>query len=329
MKKLEKVSAFAGTYFAPLVIFVSILALIEPRAFTWITGWIVPLLGVIMFGMGLTLKASDFKVVLTRPKPVLLGVLAQFTIMPLVAYGLAVIFQLPPSLAAGVVLVGACPGGTASNVMVYLAKGDVPLSVAMTSVSTLLSPIVTPLLLWLLAGRWLPVDFFSLLISIVQVVIVPILLGIAVRKRFPQTVEKSIRALPLVSVTGIVAIVAGVVAVSKEQILSSGILLFTVVALHNLTGLLLGYATAYVLRLDEEKRRAISIEVGMQNSGLGVSLATVHFNPLAALPSAIFSVWHNISGPILASFWSKKPADIYRSKSPSNTLHPKQTKEAK
>lgn len=306
MKTIENISNIASKYFAIWVIIISVVAFLAPPGFIWIAQFIVPLLGIIMFGMGLTLKLSDFKIVFKQPIPVIIGVLAQFIIMPLVAFILAKLLNLPPEIAAGLVLVGACPGGTASNVMVYIAKGDLPLSVAMTSISTLLAPILTPAILLVLAGQWLPVDPMSMFLSIVKMIIIPIGLGIIVNAIFPRAVEKSTTALPLVSVVAIVAIVAAVVSQNHDTLATSGLLIFTAVMLHNVFGLLLGYIAAMITGLDETRRRAISIEVGMQNSGLGASLASVYFTPLAALPSAIFSVWHNISGPIIASYWSQR-----------------------
>ncbi|BAB04577.1 bile acid:sodium symporter family protein [Halalkalibacterium halodurans] len=305
MEMLAKVSQFFSKYFAFFVIIISFVAFLSPDHFTWITPHITILLGVIMFGMGLTLKLSDFRIVLQKPIPVLVGVLAQFVIMPLVAFALAYAFNLPPELAAGLVLVGACPGGTASNVMVYLAKGNVAASVAMTSVSTMLAPIVTPFILLLLAGQWLPIDAKAMFVSILQMIIVPIALGLFVRKMAPNAVDKSTAVLPLVSIVAIMAIVSAVVGANQANLMSGAALLFLAVMLHNVFGLLLGYLTAKFVGLDESTRRAISIEVGMQNSGLGAALAGNHFSPLAALPSAIFSVWHNISGPVLVSIWSR------------------------
>ncbi|WP_100398075.1 bile acid:sodium symporter family protein [Bacillus sp. FJAT-44742] len=304
MNSLERTSNFFSKYFAVFVILIALIAFAVPEGFVWIAPYITILLGIIMFGMGLTMRLSDFAVVAKKPLPVFIGIVAQFVIMPLVAFGLAIALQLPPELAAGLVLVGACPGGTASNVMVYLAKGDVPVSVAMTSVSTMLAPFLTPFILLVLAGEWLPVDAGAMFMSIIQVIIIPIALGILVRRFMPETVEKGTAALPIVSIVAILAIVAAVIGANTENLITSGLAIFAAVILHNGFGYLLGYATAKVCGLDETKRRAISIEVGMQNSGLGATLATVHFTPLAALPSAIFSVWHNISGPALVSLWS-------------------------
>ncbi|PYZ92794.1 sodium transporter [Salipaludibacillus keqinensis] len=306
MQLLGKVSQLFSKYFALIVIIVSVIAFLTPNTFAWIGAYITILLGVVMFGMGTTMKLSDFKVVAQKPAPVLIGLLAQFLIMPLVAFVIAYALNLPPELAAGLVLVGACPGGTASNVMVYLSRGDVPVSVAMTSVSTMLAPLLTPLIVLLLAGQWLPVGVGDMFMSILEMIIIPIALGILVRKLLPGTVEKSQVALPLVSVIAIMLIVTAVVAANTENIVTSGVAVFAAVVLHNGMGLALGYLAAKWAQLDETKRRAISIEVGMQNSGLGAALATAHFSPLAALPSALFSVWHNISGPLLVSFWNRK-----------------------
>src|SRR5699024_1948477 len=267
--------------------------------------YITILLGIVMFGMGLTLEPVDFKLVLTKPLSIIGGVLAQFIIMPLAAFIIAYLLKLPPELAAGLVLLGSVPGGTASNVMVYLARGNLPLSITMTSFSTLLAPIVTPLLLLLLAGQWLPVDPVSMFMSIIQVIIIPILLGFIVRRIMPVIVNKGIKVVPLISVTAIIIIVSAVVSGNVEEIANAGLIVFIAVVLHNGLGLLIGYFVAKFMGLSESERRAISIEVGMQNSGLGVALATAHFGPLAALPSALGAVWHNISGPILATFWSK------------------------
>ena len=260
-----------------------------------------------MFGMGLTLKPDDFKVVFSRPKDVIIGCIAQFTIMPLLAFGLTKLFHLSPELAVGVILVGTCPGGTSSNVMTYLSKGDVALSVGMTSVSTILAPFLTPLLTKLYAGQTVDVNVVSMFVSIIKVVIVPILLGFVINHFFKKFTETVVEVLPLISTTAIVAIVAAVVSANSAKIMTSGLLIIGVVILHNVLGYTVGYGVGKVLKLDESKCRAISIEVGMQNSGLATSLATVHFAqyPLATIPGAVFSVWHNVSGAILANFFAR------------------------
>ncbi|WP_326910802.1 bile acid:sodium symporter family protein [Sedimentibacter sp. MB31-C6] len=309
MKVLEKISGLVGKFMAVIVLVIAAMALFVPTTFLWIKGsYITPLLMIVMFGMGLTLKFDDFKLVFSRPKDVLIGCLAQFTIMPLIALLLTKIFNLPPELAVGVVLVGTCPGGTSSNVMTYLAKGDIALSVAMTSVSTVLAPILTPLITKLLIGQTVSVDVMSMFISIVKVVILPIGLGFIINSFFGKITEKFVKVLPLVSVTAIVAIVASVVASNSEKILTSGLIIILVVVLHNCLGYVIGFIVGKVLGLDLSKQKAIAIEVGMQNSGLATSLAATSFAqyPLATIPGAVFSVWHNISGAIAANILSRK-----------------------
>lgn len=306
MKVLEALSNFISKYMAVLVIIVAAVALLVPWTFTWAAGYVTYLLGIVMFGMGMTLRFEDFKLVFQRPKDVLVGAVAQFTIMPGLAWILATIFQLPPELAVGVILVGTCPGGTSSNVMTYLARGDVPLSVSMTMTTTILAPVVTPLLTWWLAGAWIEISLAAMMLSIVQVVVVPIALGIILNKLFGNFVRKAIKLLPLISVIAIVLIVGGVVSVSAAQIMETGLLIMAVVMLHNLLGYALGFAVAKALKMNLAKSKAISIEVGMQNSGLASSLAMMHFGAAAAIPGAVFSVWHNISGSLAANYLSGK-----------------------
>lgn len=308
MQLLYKLSSFIAANMTIFVVVVTALALIIPSSFDWIsTTYITPMLGVVMFGMGLTLKPGDFKPVLTRPKDIIIGELAQFIVMPLLAWLLCELLKLPTELALGVILVGCCPGGTASNVICFLAKGDIALSVAMTAISTLLAPIVTPALVYLLAGKEVAVDMAGMFLSIVQVVIVPIVLGLAVNKYMSRFTEKVTPLLPMVSTLAIAAIIGIVVSHSSARILSCSLLVGIVVILHNVLGLTLGYATGKLLGLPHDKRTAISIEVGMQNSGLATSLAATHFAmfPLAAVPGAIFSAWHNFSGSIAASVFRK------------------------
>lgn len=305
MERLEKVSQFVGKTFAIWVILFACLAFYFPDSFKWLGTYITPLLGIIMFGMGLTVSPADFKEVFRRPKDVAIGVIGQFIIMPLLAFALAKGLQLPPEIAVGVILVGCCPGGTSSNVMTYLAKGDVPLSVTVTSITTLLAPIVTPGLILLFASQWVPINATSLLWSILQIVIIPIILGFIFKTFLRKPAEMGVKALPLISTIAIVAIVAAVVAGSQQKIAETGLIIFAVVILHNGLGLLLGYLFGKMLGLDMASRKAVSIEVGMQNSGLGAAIASAHFSPLSAVPSAIFSVWHNISGPIVATIYSR------------------------
>lgn len=308
MKVLGKISDFVGKYMAVIVILVAALALFFPSSVSFIkTSYVNTLLGIVMFGMGLTLKPSDFKVVFSRPKDVVLGCVSQFVLMPLLAFLLTKAFQLPPELAIGVILVGTCPGGTSSNVMTYLSKGDVALSVGMTAVSTILAPLLTPLLTLLYAGQRINVDVVSMFLSIIKVVLLPIVAGFVINHFFQDASQKVVRIMPLVSTTAIVAIVAAVVSANSANIFASGLLILAVVILHNLLGYATGYAVGKLLKLDRTKCRAISIEVGMQNSGLATTLAATHFAqyPLATIPGAVFSVWHNISGAILANIFAR------------------------
>ena len=305
---MEKVSEFVGKYMAVIVLAVAALALFVPGSCLWVqTSWINYLLMLVMFGMGLTLKFEDFAIVFKRPKDIIIGCVAQFTIMPLLAFGLGKIFGLEAGLLAGVILVGTCPGGTASNVMTYLSKGDVALSVGMTSVNTLLAPFLTPAITYLLLKTTVTVDVMSMFVSIIKVVIVPIALGFIINRFWGKYTEKVTDVLPLISVTAITLIVASVVSHNSANILQTGAIVFVVVILHNILGYIVGFALGLVLRLPMTRKKALAIEIGMQNSGLATSLAATAFPSLAmaTVPGAIFSVWHNISGAILANIFRR------------------------
>jgi len=308
MAAFLRFTQFIQKTFALWVIVFAALALWQPEFFVWLKAYIPWILGIIMLGMGMTMTVDDFKGVLQSPKAVLIGVVAQFVVMPGLAYVLCKLFNLPPEIAVGVILVGCCPGGTASNVITYMAKGNVALSVACTSVSTLLAPVLTPAIFYLLASQWLKIDAASMFISISQVVLLPIVIGLILRTWLKRQVESYIQVMPLVSVIAIVAIVAAIIGGSKAAILQSGLLILAVVILHNGLGYLLGFTAARFFKLPYADSKAIAIEVGMQNSGLGVALAAVHFaaSPITAVSSAIFSLWHNISGPALATYWASK-----------------------
>lgn len=303
---LSKVSEFATKTFLLWMFIAAIIGFIFPTQLATMGQFVPWLLGIVMLGMGMTIKPSDFKLVFKEPRSVIIGVILQFTIMPTLAYTIAKIFNLPAELAIGVILVGCCPGGTSSNVMSYLANANVALSVAITSVSTLLAPFVTPALIYLFAHEWLHVSFLSMLWSVIQVVLLPIIIGFLLQLASKKVTREATKILPIISVVAISLILAAVVGGSKSQILKTGFLIFIVVILHNVVGYLLGYVLAHVFKLDRRDKKAVSIEVGMQNSGLAVSLATVNFSPLAAVPGAVFSFVHNISGPILAKYWSKR-----------------------
>ncbi len=303
---MKKICDFIARWMGLLVLLIAAISLLIPASFSWIDTWSInPLLGVIMFGMGLTLSPHDFRIVLSRPKDILIGCLAQFTVMPLLAWGLAWMFALPKELALGVMLVGCCPGGTASNVITYLAKGDLALSVGMTAASTLLAPILTPLLVWLLAGTMVDVDTLGMLQSIVYVVIAPIIVGLLCQGFLPKLTKSVVPYLPAFSSIVIAYVVGIVVSHNADRLLVGGLIVIIVVMLHNLLGLSTGFLIGKLLHIPKPKCVALSIEVGMQNSGLASSLAVLHFAtyPLAAIPGAIFSVWHNISGALAAKLY--------------------------
>lgn len=297
----DRAAYVAALGFPVLVIIGGLVGFAFPEAARTLAPATNYLLGVIMFGMGLTMRGVDFILVARRPLPVLIGVVAQFVIMPAVAVIVVHLLGLPAEIAAGVILVGCAPGGTSSNVVSYLSRGDVALSVTMTSVSTLLAPVFTPLLTLWLAGQYMPVDAGKMAWSIVQVVLVPVVLGLVVRKLAGGLVERVLPAMPWVSVAAISTIVAIVVAGSRDAITTAGLTVLLAVVLHNGLGYLLGWATGRLTGQPERARRTMAIEVGMQNSGLAAGLAAQYMSPLSALPAAVFSVWHNLSGALLAS----------------------------
>ena len=303
---MKKVSEFVGKFMAVIVLVVAVVALFVPKTCLWIeTDWINYLLMVIMFGMGLTMKLSDFAVVFKKPKDVIIGCIAQFVVMPALAYLLGKIFGLSNELLVGVVLVGTCPGGTSSNVITYLSKGDTAMSVGMTSINTLLAPLLTPALTYLYLRTSVNVDVKTMFLSIIQVVIIPIGLGIIINRFLGKYTEKVKNVLPMVSITAICLIIASVVSHNSEKILSTGAIIFAIVILHNLLGYAAGFLIGVVCRMDMARKKAVSIEIGMQNSGLATSLAGSAFPDLAmaTVPGAIFSVWHNISGAVLAGIF--------------------------
>lgn len=323
MKAIVGLGHFLGKYFSVFVLAAAVISYFEPAVTLWVLPYVTYLLGIIMFGMGMTLKKEDFSEVVKRPKDVFIGVCAHYIIMPLVAYVLCFLFKLPPEIAVGVILVGCCPSGTASNVMCFLAKGDVALGVSIGAVSTLIAPVMLPFILWLLAGQWVNIPTWSLFISVFEIVIVPIVLGILVNAFFGQKVQKVTAALPLVSTVAIILIAGGVVAASHQHsdLLTAGsLIVIPVVMLHNLFGYLLGYVFSRLLGMNYAKSRAVTFEVGMQNSALGVALAMHYFSPLTAIPATLFSIWHNMSGSLLASYWAGK-ADKEEAKKALVTTH--------
>lgn len=305
---MKKLCHYISEYVGILVLAAALLAMAFPNTLQQVRPTVINyMLGVVMFGMGLTLNLQDFRIVFSRPKDIITGCLAQFTIMPLLAWVLTRLFQLDEALTLGVVLVGCCPGGTASNVITYLAKGDLALSVGMTGISTMLAPLLTPLLTWALAGKSINVDVANMFLSILWVVILPIILGLTVKWLWPKFTESVTDYLPAFSSLTIAFIVAIVIAANANKLLVGGLTIVLVVMLHNICGLGLGYLIGHLLGMSSPKKRAISIEVGMQNSGLASSLAILHFAayPMATIPGALFSVWHNLSGAAVAYLYKK------------------------
>ena len=277
---MRQICDFIARWMGAMVVLVAAMALMVPTSLAWIGTWVInPMLGIIMFGMGLTLSPQDFKIVLSRPKDILIGCL---------------------------ILVGCCPGGTASNVITYLAKGDLALSVGMTAASTLLAPLLTPLLVWALAGTMVDVDALGMLMSIVYVVIAPIVGGLLCQRFIPRVTRRVTPYLPAFSSVMIALLVGIIVAHNADRVLTAGLLVMLIVMIHNLLGLAIGFSVGRLLHLQKPKCVALSIEVGMQNSGLASSLAVLHFAayPLATIPGAVFSVWHNISGALVAKLYS-------------------------
>ena len=312
MNKLNKISEFIGKYMALIILAIAFFSLFFPGCFLFIkTSYINYLLMLIMFGMGLTLKSKDFVLVLSHPKEIIFGSITQYIAMPSIAFLLCSLFNLDAALTAGVILVGTCPGGTASNVITYLSKGDIALSVCMTSVNTLLAPMLTPLITYWFLKTTVETDIKVMFIGIINVILISIILGIAVNKFFGNFMPKVVKILPAISVIAISIVIASVVSHNSAKIFSTGIIILAVVMLHNILGYLSGFCMAKLLRMNIPKTKAFSIEIGMQNSGLAASLANTAFPsmPEAAVPGAIFSVWHNISGAILVAIyrlWNEK-----------------------
>ena len=296
----------ATRFFILWIILFSAVAYLFPSVFENLGFLIVPMLAVIMFAMGITLRTDDFRRVFSRPLEILVGISAQYVVMPFLGFILALAFGVSPLIAAGIVLVGSCPGGTASNVITYLARGDLALSVTLTSVSTLLCPFLLPALMYVYAGRWIDVPMADLFISALQIVLLPVLLGVISRKMLGRKLETVLPFLPSLSSLVIALVVGIIVALNAESIKTIGAVVLLIVIIHNALGLACGYLIAKALGFGESSARAISIEVGMQNSGLAAALSQLHFGYLSALPAALFSIWHNISGGAIAWLWRNR-----------------------
>jgi BASS family bile acid:Na+ symporter len=289
--------------FPLLAIIVAVLAYIDPAPLMSWKSAIMPLLAMIMFAMGLTLRSSDFKRVWNNPQPIALAIIIQFSVMPITAVLLSKAFGLSDELTIGMVIVGACAGGTASNVMTYLARGDVALSVSMTLASTLWGVFATPWIISITAGEVIQIDSQGILLSLIKMVLIPIIAGFLITHFQPNFANKINKYLADIASGLILLIIAIIVALNAEEIGTLGYGVFAAVALHNIIGLISGYAAGKLTRQTEVTCRTLAIEIGMQNSGLGVALALKYFGPLAALPGAVFSIWHNISGAVLAGLW--------------------------
>ena len=297
----------SATFIFPLgAILITVISYFYPQLLSPHSNLIVPLLGVVMLGMGLTLRFENFIEICKRPKVISVGVLLQFIFMPMIAFLVSVILDLEESLLIGMVLVGSCPGGTASNVICYLSRGDVALSIILTTVSTLLAVIFTPLLAWLYIGQRVPVPVMEMMLSILKIILVPVVTGLLINHYFGDKLHAVKKIFPFISVLAIILIIGIIMAITQPQLHMIAIPVLAGVVWHNLTGLFAGFYVSKLLGFDEKTCRTIAIEVGMQNSGLGVALANKYFSVLAALPGAIFSIWHNISGSIFAGYWTRK-----------------------
>ena len=291
-------------HFLAIALGASIIALAVPISFLWVKPFIPFLLGLIMFGMGTTIRFDDFRGVWTKRNVVFLAAMTQFTVMPGLAVIISRILSLPEEVMIGMVLVGSCPGGTASNVIVYLSRGNVALSVTMTMLSTLLAPLLTPAIIYLMLSRSIELSYAALFLSVFQVVALPLVAGLLVKHFFSGQVDRYNDLLPGVSVLSITLIIACVMALNADRVLAFPVVVMVAVMLHNILGLTLGYVVAKLFGSNRIDCRTIAVEIGMQNSGLGVALANQFFQPLSALPGALFSLWHNLSGILLAKHWS-------------------------
>lgn len=304
--KIYMIARFIEQQFLLITIAFSAVALAYPPSFTWIKPHIPLGLGVIMFGMGLTLEFGDFREILRKWPLVLLGMGVQYIVMPLAAVGISFAFGLPPAVLVGMVVVGACPGGTASNVIAYLAKANVPLSVTMTLASTCLAPVLTPAIIYMVLEKQVHIDFWSMVQSVFWIVVFPLVDGLILRRLLRKRLDPVIRFFPSVSITVIALLIACIIGLNQQTLLAFPLLVLLAVALHNGIGLVAGYWLARLVRCSRRDARTIAIEIGMQNSGLGVALAVKHFGIASALPGALFSLWHNVSGVALARRWSRQ-----------------------
>ena len=305
----KNISALLTKWTPAFVTAVAIFTYFFPNTFAWVKGNAqTSILGFIMLTMGLTLSKEDFRILISRPIDMLIGVTAQYLLMPLIAWTVAKALNLPHPVAVGLLLVGCCPGGVSSNIMSFLCKGDVAFSVGMTTVTTLLAPIMTPILMLYLAGENIDVDAIGMFKSILIVTILPIALGLGLNAALNKSTRfnEIKKTLPGVAVIGLACIVGGVVSAHGQKIVTSAFIIFAAVFLHNTLGYILGYITGLLAKFSSSKCRTVSIEVGMQNAGLATVLSAKHFPtmPEAAIASAVSCVWHSISGALLAGVFN-------------------------
>ena len=317
MKTLQKISAFLSDWTPAVVAAAAVVAFFVPETFCWVRGYSqTSILGVIMLTMGMTLKNEDFRILASRPLDIAIGTLAQYLLMPLIAWSLVKLLGLPKAVGVGLILVGTCPGGVSSNIMSFLCKGDVAFSVGMTTLSTLLSPLVTPVLMLLLSGENVDIDAVGMFKSILIVTLLPVAGGFVLNSIFGARNgwRETVKVMPGVAVVGLACIVGGVVSAHGAKFSECGVLIFAAVFLHNSLGYVLGYAAGVLAHFSKPKRRTISIEVGMQNAGLATVLAGRHFPlmPEAAIASAVSCVWHSISGALLAGVFNAADALVAR-----------------
>ncbi|MGM5469011.1 bile acid:sodium symporter family protein [Flavobacteriaceae bacterium LMO-SS05] len=301
---MKIICSFIEKNFHIIIISFAILAFLKPESFYWVEPFIKQIIGGIMFCMGATLKFVDFKKIITKPKLIFVGLLLQYTCMPLLAYIISNLLELPTEQMIGMIIVGSCPGGTASNLITFLAKGNVALSVSLTLCSTFLAPLLTPLILYALLATEVPLDVMELMKSVFWIVFFPIMDALVIRHYFEEQFQKISFVFPSLAIFLISLIVAFVIGVDKNLLMTLPVVLFLAIVLHNGLGYILGYLISKALRFSEKNARTIAIEVGMQNSALGLALANQFFNASVALPSALFSIWHNLSGVFVAKKWA-------------------------
>ncbi len=305
--RAQNLPRFIERHFILIAVLLSVIALVCPASFIWIKPHIPLGLGVIMFGMGLTLDFEDFREILRKWRLVGFGIVMQYGVMPVLAVGISFVLGLPREVVIGMVVVGACPGGTASNVIAYLAKANVPLSVTMTLASTCLAPVLTPAIIYLVLEKQVNIDFWSMVQSVFWIVVFPLVDGLILRRIFRKRLEPFLRYFPSLSIMVIALLIACIIGLNQQTLLAFPVLVFLAVVLHNSLGLAAGYGLARLAKCSKRDARTIAIEVGMQNSGLGVALAVKHFGVASALPGAMFSLWHNLSGVTLARKWRSSP----------------------